>query len=80
MRKIHVTRQFFEASGIQDHFFEKNQKPVFRYCLGECVYQISSLYLFSPWPKGPVQKHQQTHIFTSENRNILDQLVASRGI
>ena len=27
MRKIYVTRQFFEASGPQDHFYEK---PVFR--------------------------------------------------
>ena len=27
MRKIHVTRQFFEASGPQGHFFEKTKKP-----------------------------------------------------
>ena len=30
MRKIHVTRQFFEASGPQGHFFEKTKKQVFR--------------------------------------------------
>ena len=30
MRKIHVTRQFFEASGSQGHFFEETKKPVFR--------------------------------------------------
>jgi len=30
MRKIHVTRQFFEASGGHGDFFEKKQKPVFR--------------------------------------------------
>ena len=48
MRKIHVIRQFFEASGPQDHFFEKkNQKLIFRYGLGEGAYQISSLYRFS---------------------------------
>ena len=27
MRKIHVTRQFFEASGRHDDFFEKTKKP-----------------------------------------------------
>ena len=62
MRKIHVTRQFFEASGPRDRFFEKNKKPVFRYGLGECVYQISGLYRFSLWPKGVAKTDQQTHI------------------
>ena len=28
MRKIHVTGQFFEASGPQGHFFEKTKNPV----------------------------------------------------
>ena len=60
MRKILVTRQFFEASGPQGNFFEKNKKSVFRYGLGECVYQISGLYLFSLWPKGAVQTHKPT--------------------
>ena len=27
MRKIHVTRQFIEASGRQGDFFEKTKKP-----------------------------------------------------
>ena len=27
MRKIHVTREFFEASGPQGHFFEKTKTP-----------------------------------------------------
>ena len=44
MRKIHVTRQLFEVSGPRGHL---NNKAVFRYGLGECVYQISSLYRFS---------------------------------
>ena len=48
LRKIHVTRQFSEASGTQGHVFEKNKtKTVFRYGLGECVYKISGLYRFS---------------------------------
>ena len=45
MRKIQVTLQFFEASGPQSNFFKK--KIVFRYGLGECVYQISGRYRFS---------------------------------
>ena len=44
MRKIDVTRQFFEASGPQGHLFEQHEKPVFRYGQWEYVCQISSLY------------------------------------
>ena len=46
MRKIHVTQQFFKASGLWDRFFQK-KKHIFRYGLGECVYRISGLYRFS---------------------------------
>ena len=46
MQKIHVTKQFSEASDPQGHFFEK-RKTVFLYGLGECVYQISGLYRLS---------------------------------
>ena len=70
VRKIYVTRHFLETSGPRGHFFEK--KPAFRYGLEECVYQISGLYLFSLYPKDPVQ----TNVFTSENRNILEWLLA----
>ena len=42
LRKIHVTRQFFEASGRYGDFFEKNKKTLFKY-----VCQISGLYRFS---------------------------------
>ena len=45
MRKIYVTRQFFEANDAKGLFFEKKKK--IRYGLGECVYQISGLYHFS---------------------------------
>ena len=45
MRKIHMTRQFFEAIGPQGHYFEK-QRHIFRYGPRECVYQISGLYRF----------------------------------
>jgi len=47
MRKIHVTRQFFETSDPQGQFFEKTKKPIFRYGQGEYVYQISGMYHFS---------------------------------
>ena len=69
MWKIHVTLQFFDASGPQDHFFEKKTR-VFRYGLAECVYQIPGLYRFSLWPKGAVQtdkqRESQTHIYKIE--------------
>ena len=61
MRKIHVTRQFFEASDPQGHFFEKTKNPFFKYGLGECVYRISGLYLFSLWPKCAVQTERHTN-------------------
>ena len=67
MRKIHMTQQFFEASSIQGHLFEKT-KPVFRYGLGECLYQISDLYRFSfdqEVPYSPTT-NSPTEIYTSE--------------
>ena len=55
---MHVTRQFFKASGPWDRFSKK--KTVYRYGLGECVYQIKGLYRFSLWPKGAVQTNRQS--------------------
>ena len=80
MRKIHVTWQFSEASGPRGHFFEKNKKCIFIYVQGDCLYQISGLCSFSLGQKVPTnpQTHKQTHV-TSENRNTLDRLLASRG-
>ena len=45
VRKINVTRQFYEANDPRGRFLEK--KIIFRYSLGECVYQISGIYHFS---------------------------------
>ena len=42
-----MTWQFFRASDPEGHFFEKNNKNLFRYGLGECVNQITGLYRFS---------------------------------
>ena len=65
IQKTNVPRQFFEASGPRDRFSKK--KPVFRYGLGECVYQISGLYRFrcgqNAWHR---QTEKQGHIYTSE--------------
>ena len=51
-------------------FFRKNKKP--RYGIGEFVYQILGLYRCGQ--KAPYRQttQQQSHIFTSENRNILE--------
>ena len=44
MRKIYLTRQFFEAIDLQgDHFKKKN----LAYGLAVCVYQISGRYRLS---------------------------------
>ena len=63
MRKIHVTRQFFEPSGLHCHFLEKTKKKnIFRYGLGECVYRISGLCRFSFGQEVPYKPtNQQTH-------------------
>ena len=53
-------RQFLEANDRQGLFFEKNETLVYRYALGECVYQISGLYLFLLWPQGAVQTNRPT--------------------
>ena len=76
MRKIHATQQFFENSCRHRDFFEKTKKPVCRYGLGECVYQISGLYSLAFGQEVP---YKPTNTFTSENRNVLYWLLASRG-
>ena len=45
MRKIHVTRQFFEANGPQV-IFSKKKPPQFLDIIRGCVFQISGLYRF----------------------------------
>ena len=83
MQRIHVTRQYFETSGPRDHFFEKTKKPVSGYGLGECLYRISGLYRFpfgQELPYRPTNlQTSENRIFTSENRNILDRMLTSRG-
>ena len=61
MRKIYGTQQFSRLAALRVTF-SKKQKPVFRYGLGERVYQISGLYLFSLWLKGAVQTRKPTYL------------------
>ena len=42
---------------LQGHFFEKTKKSVFRYGLGECVYQISGEYRFSFGQESRTKQH-----------------------
>ena len=86
MRKIHWTRQFFEAGGPPGHFFEKTKKPLLDKVYGsmctKCVLNFRSVSLFV-WPGGVTQINSQInkdiHTYKSEIRNILDRLLASRG-
>ena len=49
-------------------FFEKTKYPFYRYCLGECVYQISGLYRFSFGQEVPYRPSEwQTHMWIKEN-------------
>ena len=80
MRKIYVTRQFFEASGPQDNFFEKTKNPFLDMVLGSECTKFQVCIFFRCGQKTPYrQTYQQSHIFTSENRYILDRLLASSG-
>ena len=83
MRKIHVTRQFFEASG---HFFEKTKKKTFLDKVnGSMCAKFQVCIVFRLASRLDTNKyihkyaHTQIHKYTSEIRNILDQLLASRG-
>ena len=47
--------------------------------MGVCVPNFRSVSFFV-WPGGVTQIHTYTNNYTSENRNILDRLLASRGL
>ena len=66
---IHVTRQFFEDCGPQCHLFEKTKNRFWiHYCLGDCVYQISSLSFFV-LSGGCIQSNVPTNRYNSKHRN-----------
>ena len=79
MQKIHGTWQFFEASGHQGYFFEKknNKKNMFSDMVeGSVCTKLQVCIVFRLVRRS--RTNQQTDRPT-ENRNILEQLLASRG-
>ena len=63
MRKIHVTRQFFEASRPQRHFFEKTIKNVFRYGLGSVCTKFQVCIFFRCGQKAPyIHTNRHTYL------------------
>ena len=78
MRKIHVTRQFLKASGRHGDFFEKTKNPFLDKVNGSMCAKFQVCIVFR-WPGGVAQIHTQINTYTSEIRNILHRLLASRG-
>ena len=74
MRKIHVIRQFFEATGPQGHFFEKTDNPFLDMVEGGVCTKFQACIVFHL-----ATRHTQIHTHTSENRNILDR-IATREV
>ena len=77
MRQINVTRQFFEASGPRGDFFEKTKTPFLDKVNGSMCTKFQACIVFHlvRWR----DTHTWSDIYTSENRNILNRLPASRG-
>ena len=69
-----VETAIFEASGPYGFYFEKTKIQHLDMVKG--VYQITGLYRFS---FGQEVLYKPTDTFTSENKNILDRLLASHG-
>ena len=61
MRKIHVTRQFFEASGRHGDFFERPKNPFSDKVNGSMCAKFLVCIVFL-WPGGVTQIHKYTHI------------------
>ena len=63
MRKIPVTRQFFEASGLQDQFFETTKNPFLDMVQGSmCTkFQVSIVFRLAWRPDK--HKYTDTHIY-----------------
>ena len=77
MRKIHVTRQFYEASGRHGDLIEKTKYPFLdKVNGGMCAkFQVCTVFRLAR-RRG---KNKYIDKYTSETRNILDGLLASRG-
>ena len=79
MRKIHVTRQFFEASGRHGDLIEKIKNPFLDKVNGSMCAKFQVCIFFFVWPGDVTHIHTQINAYLSEIRNILDRQLASRG-
>ena len=77
MRKIYVTWQFFEARGIQGYFFKKTKNLFLDEVDGSMCTKFQ-FYIVFRWARRR-DTNEYIHKYTSEIRNILDQLLTSRG-
>ena len=80
MRKIHVTRQFFEASGRHGNFFEKTKNPFLDKVYGSmCTkFQVCIFFPLARRRDTITYTHKYTHIQVNLGISY-DRLLASRG-
>ena len=84
MPKIHVTRQFFEASGRHGDLIEKTKNLFLdKVNRSMCANFQVCIVVAVVWPGDVTQTniyiHTYTNTYTSEFKNIRDRLLASRG-
>ena len=75
MRKIHVTRQFFEASGRHGDLIEKTKNPFLDKVNGSMCAKFQVCIVVSVARRRDtntqINKYIHTHTYTSEFKNIL---------
>ena len=81
MRKIHVTRQFFEASGRHGDSIEKTKNSFLEEVIGSmCAkFQVGIVFRLARRRDTITHINKYIHIYTSEFKNILARLLPSRG-
>ena len=78
MQKIHVTRQFVEASGRHADFFRKNNKPVLDKVNGSTYAKFQVCVVFRLARRRDTNKY--IHTYTSEIMNIIDRLLILKRV
>ena len=76
MREINLTRQIFEASSHHGDLIEKTKNPFLDKVNGSMCTKFRVCYVFRLARRRDTNKH--TNTYTSEFKNILDRLFASR--
>ena len=79
MRKIHVTRQFFETSGRHGDLIKKTKNPFFDKVNGSMCAKFQVCIVFHLATRRDTNKYTNKYTYTSEIRNILDPRLASLG-